>query len=324
MKLTAQMVVINEEDYVYYALKSIYDVVEKIVIIEGAATNRFGKDAVERGFVLESGLSADRTHREINRILDEDVDKKIDYIQYGWTETVNNLREYCHSKVDEDTDYNLIIDSDALYKAEEIQRLRNLVETHPSIWMIAAKELMFFLDLNHILTVDQEHLQLCNYIDSGLFWKHLPNLKIFGQRPYYNSNKMESFLKRVSVQGLDKIQDEERLYLFEPNGVFDIFHYGWVHTASQMEQHILRWAHATRNMVRRGGGDERIKRWCTPILDSNDEEILEYYRTYHKIWTGIYDESVGEHLEIFQGEHPSIIRFHPYFGKNAEEMGWLI
>jgi len=323
MKLTVQMVVINEEDYVYFALKSIYDVVEEIVIVEGAARNRYGREAIEQGFLTEEGLSTDGTQAEIQRMLDEDADHKIKYIRYGWQQSVNDLRRHCHQNVSSNTDYCLILDSDAVYRPREIQCLRNLVIGYPSIWMIAAKELMFFLDLNHILTVGEDYLQMCNYIDSGLFWKYLPDIEILGQRPYRLGQKMELGLRRTRFQELKTLDKKgEKLYLFEPAGLFDILHFGWVHTPEKMERHILRWAHATRNLVARGGGDERMKRWCAPILESNDGEIMEYYQTYHKIWTGIYDESVEEHLEKFTGTYPVVMLEHPYYGKSAEELGW--
>ena len=84
----------------------------------------------------------------------------------------------------------------------------------------------------------------------------------------------------------------------------------------------MRWAHAKINAVIRGSQDEKLKRWCEPIIGKSDEEILEYYRAYHKIWTGIYDETVGEHLEEFHGEHPEVMKKHPFYGKSKEELGW--
>lgn len=182
---------------------------------------------------------------------------------------------------------------------------------------------MFFLDLGHILTVGEKYLEACHYTDSGFFWKYLPNIEIRGQRPHWLRKKMELSLRRTRLYELELIDEEdEKLYLYEPIGLFDFYHFGWVHTPEKMEWHILRWAHATRNLVGRGGGDERMKRWCAPILESNDEEILEYYRTYHKIWTGIWDESVEEHLEEFIGTYPAVMLDHPYYGKSAEDLGW--
>ena len=291
--------------------------------MEGAARRRYGKEAVAHGLVTEEGLSVDGTQAEIQRMLDEDVDHKIKYIRHGWRKTVNALRVHCHQNISKDTDYCLVLDADAAYRPGEILCLRNLVIDCPSIWMIAMRQIMFFVDLGHILTVGEKYLEHCHYVDSGFFWKFLPDITINGQRPHRLRKKMEDDLRRTTRDELRLFDKRnENLYLYEPNGLFDFLHFGWVHTPEKMERHILRWAHATRNLVLRGGGDERMKRWCAPILHSDDEEVLEYYRTYHKIWTGVYDESVDEHLEEFTGTYPAVMLEHPYFGKTAEELGW--
>lgn len=318
MKLSAQMVVINEEDYVYYCLKSIYPVVEEIIIVEGADIQRHSKESVERCELTPEGLSGDGTYEQIQRMLDEDVDHKIQYLRKGWVSEMDEIRSICYDKVGKDTDYCVVTDADSLFHPDEILAVRELVETYPNIWAVASEEMMFFWDLQHYLTVAPNKLEYCHFADSSLFWKYREEFSIRGQRPFWQGDRLEIVLPRVaSMSG-----HTEQVNYHPTPPPLHAFHYGWVHTQESMEQHLLRWAHATCHLVRHGGGNPNMQQWCAPILESDDEEILEYYRTYHKVFSGIFDQSVGEHLEEFEGEHPPVMQEHPYWGKTIEEMGW--
>lgn len=319
MKLTALMVCINEEDYIYYALKSIYDVVEEIIIVEGAANHRFAPDAEERGVLSPRGLSGDNTYLEIQRMLDEDVDHKITVIRHGRADTVNTLRRIGLRSMHPDADYCLVVDADTLFKPEEIISLRSLVTTYPNIWMIASRELMFFLDFGHILTVGKKYLKLCNYLDTGLFWKYSTELEFRAQRPYWKNEKFEAKLQ--PLWDLRRYSRETPQCLFSITGVFQEFHYGWVHTPEKMEGHILRIAHAHINRAAAGDTTGHFPQFL-PLVGKSDKEILSWYHTYHKIWTGLFDETVEEHLEEFKGAHPRIMKTHPYHGKSKKELGW--
>ena len=323
MKITALMIVIDEAEYVYYALKSIYDVVDEIIIVEGASIRRFVEGG--GGQVTEEGLSVDSTKEEIERLIDEDIDHKVKYYQHGWVDNVGTLREICFSKVSLDTDYCLIVDADSVFHPKEIQGLRDWVDRYPNIGAIAVLELMFFWDFSHCLTVSPEKLELCNYMESGLFWKYLPDFVFVAQRPHqrpYGDSK--NFLESLFVVDQNDVEEhkDQMINLVAPKGLFKSYHYGWVHRPEIMRYHILRWAHASLSTLREGKATESMKRWIVPMVGMDNEELWEYYQTYHKLWTGIFDETVEEHLEEFQGEHPPIMKTHPYYGKSKEELGW--
>lgn len=325
MKISAQCVVINEEDYVYFSLKSIYEVVDQIIIVEGADVQRHSKDAVDTGVLSPGGFSGDNTRQEINRLLDEDVDHKVLYIRQGWVDSMDELRTICYKETAPDTDYVLVADADSLFHPDDITRLIPLLEEYPYIWTVQAIELMFFMDIYHVLTVDPDKLAYCNMLESGLFWKYDPAFVMKGQRPHIkgrmqNTEKLESAIDRAT----DPTGWNTPINLCAPEYRLRAFHYGWVHTPEKMDQHILRWAHASIDLIKRDGGDPKLISWVAPILDCDDEDILDYYHLYHKIWTGVYDQSVGEHLEPFDGKHPPVMEQHPYFGKTAEELGWEI
>lgn len=321
MKLTSLTVVINDEDYIYYAIKSIYDVVDQIIIVEGAAKPRFGPDAVKLGIITRQGLSGDRTGHEIEKLLAGDSEKKIKYIPYGWAETVNQLRQISLSHVLQDTDYCLITDADVVYKPKEINHLRNIVEKNPKIKMIACLYLMFFRSFDNILVVGDENLERCNYIYPNFFFRYTPEIYYQGQHPYIGEDQYVRLLRRITLDELNSNQDS---YLFDKQGIFSAYHYGWARTQAKVEQHLLRWSQIILRKLSEGGGREGHWDYYLPLMGRSSEEILEYHRTYHKLWTNIFDAEVKEQLIPFQGTHPLVIHSHPYFGKSAEELGWQI
>jgi glycosyltransferase involved in cell wall biosynthesis len=320
MKLTALMIVINEEDYVYYSLRSVESVVDEFIIVEGAAADRFGVNAVRDGILTGEGLSTDRTEEEIRRFMNESR-RDIKYRRLGWSENVNALRDQCLRLVDPDTDYCLVLDADAAFDDVEIAEFREILSRNPQIWMVETREFMFYLDFQHILTVSPEKLRFCNCIDSGLLWRYVPEVSMIGQRPYIDGTKMEELMQRASITDLKTVSNWACLLSGEL-GVLSSYHYGWVHSPKKIEQHLLRWAHAQIDLVKRGGGDEKLCQWCSPILKSSDDEILSYYQAYHKIYTQEFDSKVGEHVAHFEGRHPKIMESHPFYGKNKAELGW--
>lgn len=324
MHISSITVVINEEDYIYYALKSVYDAVDSIIIVEGAARRRFGTNAVRDGYLTSEGLSGDGTQSEIQRLLREDTEKKITYIRSGWAGSVNELRQIALGSVPLDTDYCFVVDADALYLEEEIHKLREIVSRNPNIWMISCNELMFFWDMNHILTVPENQLEACNYQESSLFWRFSNDVFMRGQKPFLiykdGTEKMQNCLYKAS--SIDEAASHNRaVYLCSPGGDFYSYHFGWVHSPKKTEGHLLRIAHAQLDSISSG----KIGNWSkdfSRLVGASDKEILDWYRTYHKLWTGLFDETVGEHLEEFTGTYPEVIKSHPYFGKTKDEIGW--
>lgn len=321
MKITALTVVINEEDYVYYALASVVPIVDQFIIVEGVSRRRFAEDAVERGIVTQDGRSGDGTDEAIQQFILDYPNANVRYIHAGWVENVNALRQAALELVKPDTDWCLVVDADTMYDALEIRNILKIADPHPLVKMIAAKNLMFWLDMQHLLTVPENKLVHCKYVNSGFLWRYDPQLVMQGQRPYLNKRHYELDTIKVDPEYIDQYSGTQSVYLFHPDGVFKEFHFGWVHSPKKVEAHLLRIAHAFLDTVKKGKRGPRENTFL-PLLGKSDEEILDWYRTYHKIWTRLYDPSVGEHEEEFKGVYPEVVEAHPFFGKTREELGW--
>ena len=114
MNILAQICVYNSEEYIWYVLKSIYDHVDRIVVIDGAF-----RDA------MPSKYSTDRTSSIVQGF--EDPAKKIIYLK-SHSSSQNDQR----NKIFDFTagmDYLFLCDDDEIYKSRDLQRLRKFLKS---------------------------------------------------------------------------------------------------------------------------------------------------------------------------------------------------
>lgn len=326
LKITALLVCINEEDYIWWALRSIYDVVDHIIVVEGVARNMWN----ELHYFTPEGLSTDRTYDEIHRLIREmGRPEKIQYIQYGFANSLNTLRDISLQACPHDTDYCLVVDADHLYDANEIMNLCSLCENRPNIRNIYAEQLMFFTDMHHILTVSETFREHLGYYLPHFFFRYQPELKYYRESPHQAHTLgpgewLHPRLK-VSVENLE-FYDED-VAIWPP--IWKIWHFGWVRKGKRLEQHILRasWAQINRVEKQSKIDPEKLtgkdKQYWLPLVGKTDKEVLEWQRMFHKIWTGLYDEEVGERLLPYEGKYPlgDLIKQHPFWGKNQNWFG---
>ena len=55
--------------------------------------------------------------------------------------------------------------------------------------------------------------------------------------------------------------------------------------------------------------------------DKTDDELKELIKMYNPVWTGVLPE--GEELVPFEGEHPSVMKSHPFYRLKKEDFGWI-
>jgi glycosyltransferase involved in cell wall biosynthesis len=321
MKVTAINISFNEQDYLQYALDSIYPIVDQIVIVEGC-------DLVSKPFATDKGLSIDRTGEIVQQY--PDTGSKINYIPYGFCQDKNDLRQRSLEEVSSDTDYVLVFDGDFMYREEEIRATIALAEQTPQLRDIYAEHKLFFHDFHHILTVDQEKKKACKYHAPHFFWRYREGLQYRHQEVYLNNEyywQSGSGVKEVTMQELQTggYNSDEELILTDPQ--FAWYHFGWIRMVDRLDRHILQWFKMCIAAVKEGiakgvkyaPGTEGGQ-WKS-LIGKSDEEILEWIHAYHKLYTGIYDARVGERVEEYSGLYPDGIRAHPWWNFSKEEFG---
>lgn len=324
LKITALMTVINEEDWVWWALKSVYDAVNHICIVEGVARDNWK----EMGYFTSSGLSTDNTSSIIRRFMDEeDPEGKIVYKLAGFMPTKNSLRNETLKLCPEDTDYCLIVDSDQIYQKDELDKVRAMCGIFPHIRVVYARHLMFFLDMHHILEVRENLRKRLGYHCHQFWFRYTPELR-YNSNVYFSDNALEpkGWLLQLPLVAPEALQEWDKdVAVYPPQ--FHFWHFGWVHTEEKIERHLMKssWMQILRMEQEIAGGKKdfggKDKSHWARMLKKSTPEILGYYHVYHKIWTGIFDLTVGEELVPYNGDYPKILRTHPFWNKGRDYFG---
>lgn len=133
----------NEEEFAAQVLRSIYDEVDRIIVIEGAVENRPNS--------TPDGHSIDRTVEIIQDFkANHDPKKKVLFVQIKkhW----KNLEEIKQTFLDMSFpgDWLIINDADEFYRPEDIRRLRVAIDRYPHICEFVPTFLHFYRDFKHV------------------------------------------------------------------------------------------------------------------------------------------------------------------------------
>jgi len=133
----------NEEDFAGAVLHSIYDEVDRILVIEGAVENRPNS--------TEDGHSTDNTKGVIDDFkAHNDPDNKLVVISINkhWKDLEDMKQTFLDMSVP--GDWMLINDADEFYRPEDIRRLRKAIELNPQAQEFVPNFLHFYGDFSHI------------------------------------------------------------------------------------------------------------------------------------------------------------------------------
>ncbi len=330
MYLTARILFLNEADYIWYVLKSMYDAVDCIVVVEGCI-EEYGKT---EGFYSDAGLSADRSFHEVMSFIEnDDQDGKIAYQRYGFAKNYAELANFAVRFFPQETTHFLNVDADECYKASDILRVREMFSDYPGLCGVAVDRIHFYLDFwTRRIAKKMAKLEPTG---GTMFRKFYPGEyypdKSAEHNPQLNGKKLTSLwlpwttpgdikkgIETAKEQGLDGITLRQR--------VLPQYHYGWVRRPDKMLERTLQ---TYRRSDRYSGKNE----W----EQLSDEDLKEFIQLYNPIWTGILPDS--DVLEKFplanvQGirsdqisfglpdEHPLPMKDHPFFGMQRRDFGW--
>ncbi len=133
----------NEEEFAPIVLKSIYDKVDQIIVIEGAVANR--PKSTPDGHSIDGTWEAIENFKQNN-----DPKKKVLSIRIRkpW----KNLEELKQTFIDltNDGDWLIINDADEIYRPEDIDRVRKAIELHPHACEFVPTFLHFYRDFKHV------------------------------------------------------------------------------------------------------------------------------------------------------------------------------
>lgn len=159
----------NEEEFALLVLRSIYDEVDKIIVIEGAVENRPNS--------TEDGHSTDLTV-EIIQDFKENHDPENKVLVVSIRKPWKNLEDMKQTFLDMCVpgDWIIINDADEFYRPEDIRRLRHAIQLNPYACEFVPNFLHFYGDFNHIAVPGPEwqpqHQRIFKYVRGMKYNSH--------------------------------------------------------------------------------------------------------------------------------------------------------
>ena len=273
------MIVLNECDYIFQSLQSIYSSVDKIVIVEGA-TKYAVKDVVS-----PMGLSTDGTAQLIRAFQETlDTEGKIKYVKAGWVEDKAVLRNRCLEHVPKNTFAILIVDGDELFKAEDIRAAVQVMQFADAL-MVKARHFMFWGSTDRLLenVPDPDYTgRLLRYFPT-MHYKHHQGIYLDASTSYYD--------------------DPSRIIC--PEG-FDLYHYG--HVRDKRKIVLKRW----ERLRQIKGDSQHIPEY--QYLQQKDDYGLYLEAISHGKFFNLGNlDPCCESLMPFTGTHPGPMLRHPFY-----------
>ncbi|MCV0439768.1 MAG: glycosyltransferase [Hydrogenophaga sp.] len=240
----------NEEEFAEAVLSSLYDEVDRILVIEGAVENRPN--------ATEDGHSTDRTVEILADFkANRDPDNKLIIISIPkfWKDLEEMKQTFLDMSVP--GDWMLINDADEFYRPEDIRRLRRAIELNPHAQEFVPNFLHFYGDFNHVAVPGPEwqpqHQRVFKFVRGMKYNSHPVVADPVGHCTYFSPHYQ---VRRVMLND------------------FFIYHYGYARAGMDevMEQ---KQAYYKGELAKHDGADEKfdqkVKDWC-----ANAEPVLEY------------------------------------------------
>lgn len=240
----------NEEEFAAAVLGSIYNEVDRILVIEGAVENRPN--------ATEDGHSTDRTAEilaDFKKNRDPDNKLIIISIPKFW----KNLEEMKQTFLDMSVpgDWILINDADEFYKPEDIRRLRKAIDLNPHACEFVPNFLHFYGDFNHVAVPGPEwqpqHQRVFKYVRGMKYNSHPVVTDPAGHCTYFSPHYQA---RRIMLND------------------FFIYHYGYARISMDdiMQQ---KQAYYQGELAKHDGADKKFDQKVKAWFDGT-EPVLEY------------------------------------------------
>ena len=126
VKIAASYSIYNEEEYIAYSIRSVYDFVDRIIICLGMAPWSAYNPQARTAFGRR-----DRTEEIVDALAKDDP--KILVIKDVWDSEVAQRQTAMDSCLNAGMDYYFLVDGDEFYRRDHLQFIRDEVEAHPEV-----------------------------------------------------------------------------------------------------------------------------------------------------------------------------------------------
>ena len=142
MRIAAVYCIYNEEDYIEYSIRSVYDFVDQIVINLGMAPWNAYNASARADFG-----DRDRTEDIVDRLARDHP--KIVVVKGIWDSEVAQREAGMSSCVESGCDYYFLVDGDEVYRSDHLQAIRDEIERHPEVGTFQIKCTVLWRSFNY-------------------------------------------------------------------------------------------------------------------------------------------------------------------------------
>lgn len=201
--LIGAYIALNESDYIGYSIQSLYEVLDRIIVVENA-----NPCAME--FASEEGLSTDGMTELLATM--PDPENKIQHIKLG---LVPNEGEARQTYLDQIPEYAIVVgtDGDETWMPEDVEEVHHFFRGHSEVEKVNGEQYMLWSDLHHYVVT------------------HTPIDRIFRKLPglYYPSGN--------TLMGTGLISPRPMTVLPIPHPP-RMVHFGWVRRPIRLYQKV--------------------------------------------------------------------------------------
>lgn len=274
MRIIATMKAFNEEDFIYYVLKSIEPYVDQIVIVEGC-TKAMADNIIPKSL---DGLSTDNTAEEIQRFISE-TSKPVTFNRMKFVvDEIPLWNQMLADAKPEVGDIIWMVDADEYYEPESAEGIISAVTKNPHVLSWKIPMIMFWHDFHHII--------------KGGIWSHVAHERIIripvkGCHYVYKSDLIKP--NKIAVADGGKGFYEKDMYRAEIAD-FAILHFAYARSAKKIVEKQVwqlveyeRWG--SPNAKHQFGPQEKLKWgraadyivrnfcWFTNVFDDRESHV---------------------------------------------------
>ena len=269
MKLVSTCIITrNEEEFLEPCLQSIWDISDEILIIDNNSTDKT-LDIIysfpQKKIILEKGIWNGKSPKERKRVISERRNRCLELAKGSWI---------------------LVVDSDEIYKKNELVWLLDVAENTPGCMSIRYWSIQFWKDYDHIIVGP-------HWDDTQeRFYRNVPGLN-YNQFYFSVSEGKELLAKKYGKDFLNKIYwDKEKK--------IQIYHYGMVKSPEKIRKKIYGYMIMDNPAVNEENVEEFVSRH--PYFSNNFDQPRH---GPNGLWVAGSDtEKDREKVILFNGTHP--------------------
>jgi len=278
-KILGIMICYNEEEFIYYALKSAMMFCEEIIVVDGAVS--WIKELTGEPY------STDYTLREIKKVKKEfDYNGKIKLYRYS-PENKIKMKNFALKKRTIEPKYLISVDADEIYKIKDIEKIVSFLEKNKRYKMVLYPFYHFYGDFWHIAIKDEPR---------GLVFSKFFRFK----NGYYF---IKDHLELCDEKGVEL---KRNAYLYPKNeNSPHCYHYGHIYIN---EKRLMKYIYYYKR------GHPNSKKSDKEII-----EYVKNYREDYIWLKNPKTIVRGMKLVPFKGNHPKIMKSHPKYNFRLKE-----